>query len=71
MQSYPNLTFLRLAGEQHFDDDFTKKIKNYKLRGSSGKVNLAVDRLPEFFGREGTAHLRGDIAGGGSIEVLY
>jgi phytoene dehydrogenase-like protein len=66
----PNLTFLRLAGEQHLDDDFTSKIKNYKLRGSSGKVNLAVDRLPEFFGREGRAHLRGDIAIAPGIDYL-
>jgi phytoene dehydrogenase-like protein len=66
----PNLTFLRLVGERHLHADFTKKIKNYKLRGSSGKVNLAVDRLPEFFGREGTAHLRGDIAIAPGIDYL-
>jgi phytoene dehydrogenase-like protein len=66
----PNLTFLRLVGEGHLDDEFTNKIKNYKLRGSSGKVNLAVDRVPEFFGREGTAHLRGDIAIAPGIDYL-
>jgi len=66
----PNLTFLRLVGERHFDEEFTTQIKRYKLRGSSGKVNLAVDRLPEFFGREGTAHLRGDIAIAPGIDYL-
>ncbi len=66
----PNLTFLRLVGERHLDEEFTIQIKRYKLRGSSGKVNLAVDRLPEFFGREGTAHLRGDIAIAPGIDDL-
>ncbi len=66
----PNLTFLRLVGERHLDEEFTAQIKRYKLRGSSGKVNLAVDRLPEFFGREGTAHLRGDIAIAPGIDYL-
>ncbi len=66
----PNLTFLRLVGEQHLEADFTGKIKRYKLRGSSGKVNLAVDRLPTFHGREGTAHLRGDIAIAPGIDYL-
>jgi phytoene dehydrogenase-like protein len=66
----PNLTFLRLVGERHLDEEFTIQIKRYKLRGSSGKVNLAVDRLPEFFGREGTAHLRGDIAIAPGIDYL-
>ena len=66
----PRLTFLGLAGERHFDEEFTTQIKRYKLRGSSGKVNLAVDKLPEFVGREGTAHLRGDIAIAPGIDYL-
>jgi len=66
----PRLTFLGLAGERHFDEEFATQIKRYKLRGSSGKVNLAVDKLPEFFGREGTAHLRGDIAIAPGIDYL-
>ncbi len=70
----PHRTFLRLVGEEHLDPDFTTQIKRFKLRGSSGKVNLAVDRLPEFTCRpsiNGTAdHLRGDIAIAPSIEYL-
>ncbi len=70
----PHRTFLRLVGEEHLDPDFTTQIKRFKLRGSSGKVNLAVDRLPEFSCRpstNGTAdHLRGDIAIAPSIEYL-
>ena len=70
----PNRTFMRLVGEEHLDPEFTKQIKRFKLRGSSGKVNLAVDRLPEFACRpnaNGTAdHLRGDVAIAPSIEYL-
>jgi phytoene dehydrogenase-like protein len=66
----PRRTFMGLVGERHLDPDFASRIHRYKLRGSSGKVNLAVDRLPEFFGREGSAHLRGDIAIAPSIDYL-
>lgn len=66
----PHLTFKKLVGEQNLDEDFRKQINRYKLRGSSGKVNFAVDRLPEFKGRPGTSHLRGDIAIGPSIDYL-
>jgi len=67
----PHRTFLRLVGADHLDDEFVGKIKRYKLRGSSGKVNLAVDRLPEFTCRPGDgAHLRGDIAIAPGIDYL-
>ena len=39
----PHRTFLGLVGKEHLDDKFVQKIERYKLRGSSGKVNLAVD----------------------------
>ncbi|NNE42630.1 MAG: NAD(P)/FAD-dependent oxidoreductase [Gemmatimonadetes bacterium] len=66
----PRRTFFGLVGEQHLDGDFTSQIKRYKLRGSSGKVNLAVDRLPQFPGREGSDYLRGDVAIAPSIDYL-
>jgi len=66
----PRHTFFGLVGEDHLDSEFTQQIRRYKLRGSSGKVNLAVDRLPQFQGREGTSHLRGDIAIAPSIDYL-
>ena len=44
----PHRTFLRLVGEDHLDRVFVTQIKRFKFRGSSGKVNLAVDRLPDF-----------------------
>jgi phytoene dehydrogenase-like protein len=59
----PRLTFLRFVGEEHLDDDFVTSIKRYKFRGSSGKVNIALDRFPEFSSRPGDGpHVRGDVA---------
>ena len=67
----PRRTFMGLVGEKHLDADFVKALSRYKYRGSSGKVNLAVDRLPEFKCRPGDgAHLRGDIAIAPSIRYL-
>jgi phytoene dehydrogenase-like protein len=67
----PRLTFLGLVGEEHLDETFTRQIKRYKLRGSSGKVNLAVDRLPEFSCRPGDGPwLRGDVAIAPGIDYL-
>jgi len=67
----PNLTFMKLVGEEHLEDEFVGNIRNYKLRGSSGKVNLALDRLPEFACRPGDGpHLYGDIAIAPGIDYL-
>jgi phytoene dehydrogenase-like protein len=67
----PHRTFLRLVGEKHLDEDFAKQIKRFKMRGSSGKVNLALDALPEFACLPGFGpHMRGDITIAPSIEFL-
>jgi phytoene dehydrogenase-like protein len=67
----PHRTFLKMVGAENLDDEFVQAIRRYKLRGSSGKVNLAVDRVPEFQCRPGVGpHLRGDVAIAPSIEYL-
>jgi len=67
----PRLTFLHLVGEQHLDPVFVKDIRRYQFRGSSGKVNLALDRVPEFHCRPGDGpHLQGDIAIAPGIDYL-
>jgi phytoene dehydrogenase-like protein len=70
----PHRTFRGLVGEENLAPEFLSQIKRYKLRGSSAKVNLAVDRLPEFSSRpngaNGALHLRGDIAIAPSIDYL-
>lgn len=67
----PHRTFLGLVGEDDLPGEFTTSLKRYKFRGSSGKVNLALDRMPVFTSRPlGTQHLRGDIAIAPSVEYL-
>ena len=67
----PRRTFLKMVGADHLDPDFVTQVGRYKMRGSSAKVNLAVDRLPQFTCRpDGSAHLRGDIAIAPSIDYL-
>jgi len=67
----PRRTFRKLIGDKHLDPALLAQIDRYKLRGSSGKVNLALDRLPEFACRPGDGpHLRGDIAIAPSIDYL-
>ncbi|MDX1479186.1 MAG: NAD(P)/FAD-dependent oxidoreductase, partial [Saprospiraceae bacterium] len=36
----------RLVGEEHLPESYVTGIRRFKFRGSSGKVNLALDRLP-------------------------
>ena len=59
----PKLTFLNLLDEKDLTSDFVKDIKNFRIRGSSGKVNLALDALPNFSALPGDGHhLRGAIS---------
>ena len=67
----PRRTFFGLVGEDRLPPEFASRIRRYAYRGSSGKVNLAVDRLPEFRSRPGDGpHLRGDIAISPGIDYL-
>src|SRR5689334_11954885 len=67
----PNLTFLKMIGEHDLPGEFVEEVKRYKFRGSSGKVNLALDALPEFKCLPGTgAHLRGAISISPSVEYM-
>jgi phytoene dehydrogenase-like protein len=67
----PNRTYLKMVGENNLEADVLKEIKRFKLRGSSGKVNLALDSVPEFSCRPGDGdHIRGDIAIAPGIDYL-
>jgi phytoene dehydrogenase-like protein len=44
----PKLTFLNLVDSKELPSDLVQSIRNFKFRGSSGKVNLALDGLPNF-----------------------
>jgi len=67
----PHLTFLRLVGEHELPSEFVEHVRHYKLRGSSGKVNLAVDALPDFTCLPGEGpHLRGAISISPSVDYM-
>ncbi|HYR44592.1 MAG TPA: NAD(P)/FAD-dependent oxidoreductase [Terriglobia bacterium] len=67
----PRLTFIKMAGPEHLPDDFVEDVKRYKFRGSSGKVNLALDALPNFTCFPGAGpHLRGAISISPSVEYM-
>ena len=50
---HPQRAFLELVGAEHLPDDFVDDIKRWRTRSGSVKVNLAIDRLPEFTSRPG------------------
>jgi phytoene dehydrogenase-like protein len=67
----PRHTFLDFIDSRELPADFLDKVRLYKFRGSSGKVNLALDALPEFKCLPGTGrHLRGAISISPSIEYM-
>ena len=67
----PRRTLLGLVGEQHLPNETVTHLKRYQYNGSSGKVNLALDRAPEFSCRPGVGdHLRGDIAIAPNVQYL-
>jgi phytoene dehydrogenase-like protein len=67
----PNLTFLQMVGTEHLPPEFIEDVRRYKYRGSSGKVNLALDALPNFKAIPGEgAHLRGAISISPSVDYM-
>jgi phytoene dehydrogenase-like protein len=64
-------TFLTLVEPGTLEPEFEEEVRRFKFRGSSGKVNLAVDRLPEFTSLPGVGeHLRGAISFSPSIDEM-
>ena len=41
-------TFLESIEPQHLPEEFLEQVRNFKIRGSSGKLNIALDALPQF-----------------------
>jgi phytoene dehydrogenase-like protein len=67
----PRNTFLRFIEEGQLPDEFLEDVRRYKFRGSSGKVNIALDALPDFKCLPGAgAHLRGAISISPSVEYM-
>jgi phytoene dehydrogenase-like protein len=67
----PKRTFLQFVEAGHFPDEFVASIRNFRVRGSSGKVNLALSGLPQFTALPGEGPLhRGAISISPSIDYL-
>src|SRR3954469_9860964 len=67
----PRTTFLKMVGTEHLPGDFAEDVARYKFRGSSGKVNLALDTLPDFRAMPGAGpHLRGAISISPSVNYM-
>jgi phytoene dehydrogenase-like protein len=46
--THPKIAFLRHIERKHLPEDFVEAIERWKTRSGTVKVNLALDRLPEF-----------------------
>ena len=67
----PRLTFLGLVGASHLPDEFVEAIRRFRYRGSSGKVNMALDALPDFRSRPGPGpHLRGAMSISPAVDYM-
>ena len=64
-------TFTRIMTPEDLPPGIHEKARNFKIRGSSGKVNIALSGLPKFTGVPDNPHLnRGGQAFIGSLETL-
>ncbi|MFN3548727.1 MAG: phytoene desaturase family protein [Mesorhizobium sp.] len=64
-------TFLGLVEARDLPEPFLRRVKNFKIRGSSGKVNIALDSMPEFPALpKDSPCLRGDLHFTDSVERM-
>ena len=67
----PRHTFINCMEPGQLPDEFLEEVRRYKFLGSSGKVNLALDALPDFKCMPGPgAHLRGAISISPAVEYM-
>jgi phytoene dehydrogenase-like protein len=67
----PRLTFNKFIDADQLPADFLEDINRFKYRGSSGKVNMALDGLPNFKCMPGPGpHLRGAMSISPSVEYM-
>jgi phytoene dehydrogenase-like protein len=67
----PKRTFLKMVDPIHLDAAFLKQVTDFKIRGSSAKVNLALDGLPNFTCLPGAGpHLAGAISISPSLDYI-
>ncbi|MCL6707632.1 NAD(P)/FAD-dependent oxidoreductase [Pseudomonas sp. R2.Fl] len=64
-------TFLKLVEEKDLPETFVHRVKHFKMRGSSGKLNIALDSVPEFPALPaGSSCVRGDMHFTDSVERM-
>ncbi|WP_112818287.1 phytoene desaturase family protein [Ensifer sp.] len=64
-------TFLKLVDESALPERFLHRVRHFKMRGSSGKLNIALDSLPEFPALpSGSSCIRGDLHFTDTIERM-
>jgi phytoene dehydrogenase-like protein len=64
-------TFLETMNSHDLPDEFVKQVRNFKIRGSSGKLNIALDGLPSFPAiPQGSPATRGDMHVTDTVEML-
>ena len=51
--AHPRISFLRLVDRDELPDEFVADIERWNTRSGTVKVNVAVDRLPEFTAKPG------------------
>jgi phytoene dehydrogenase-like protein len=67
----PKLTFLKLVEPGQLPNDLVDSIRKFNIRGSSGKVNLALDALPDLTCMPGNGrHLAGAISISPSLDYM-
>jgi phytoene dehydrogenase-like protein len=67
----PKRTLLDITDQRDLPKDVVQKAKNFKIRGSSGKLNIALDGLPTFTGLDSKNPLMaGDLHFSDSLERM-
>ncbi|MDH4110506.1 MAG: NAD(P)/FAD-dependent oxidoreductase [Gammaproteobacteria bacterium] len=64
-------TFTRILDREDLPEGIYEKARNFKIRGSSGKVNIALSGLPKFTGLPDSRYInRGGQAFTGTLETM-
>jgi phytoene dehydrogenase-like protein len=64
-------TFLDTVEPEHLPEEFLTAVRRFKIRGSSGKLNIALDGLPHFPAiPAGSPAIRGDLHLTDSLEMM-
>ena len=66
----PRRTLLDLVDPVELDPEFLQRMRNYRMPGTTAKVNLTLSKLPQFAGIANPADLQGRLHVGPSLDYL-